>query len=114
MIDCNFASKRTDAEFFENVTYLSPKDTGLSKGILVDCGENYKYYNHPLCLYIVENEKGVTPVIVSDIPFSNKGRHIPKDIMLFVQKSQDILERLANMEISGGEFFDYIDKYKIK
>mgnify|MGYP006928560087 CR=1 FL=1 len=109
----NFSYKRTDEEFLENVTYLSPKDTGLSKGILVDCGENYKYYNHPLCLYVIsDNNVDVFPVTISNTPHTIKDFIIPSDIISFIQNSCSILKKLADMEISGGEFFDYVDAYK--
>ena len=48
-----YAQTLQDEELTEGVTYLHQRDTGLPCDIIVDCGKTYEYYNHPLCLYIV-------------------------------------------------------------
>lgn len=107
----NYAHKRTDEELQDYVTYLPQKDTGLSKDILVDTGENYKFFNHPLCIYIIDGEN-VYPVTVSNSPKSPTGIEIPMDIMFFVQRSVRILQEVADIKIGADIFFDYIENYK--
>lgn len=109
----NYATKRTNNELDEYVTYIEKDDSGLSKDIIVDCGENYKYYNHPLCIYVVEDDNmSVYPVTVSATPQAPFGNNVPPDITAFVQNSVNILKGVADVTISGGEFFDYLDTYQ--
>lgn len=109
----NFAHKRTDEELQDYVSYLSTKNTGLSKDILVDTGENYKFYNHPLCIYVVADDKEtVYPVIVSEKPFSPTGVEVPSDILLFVMRSTKFLKEAADVVIGTDVFFDYIEEYR--
>ena len=112
-INENFATKRSNEEFDDYVTYVTKEDSGLSKDIIIDCGENYKYYNHPLCIYVVEDDNfSVYPVIVSSTPRAPFGNSVPPDIIAFVQNSVEILKGIADVTMSGGEFFDYLDAYQ--
>lgn len=108
----NFAKKRTDEELQDCVTYLKSDSTGLSCDIIVDCGETYKYFNHPLCLYIVNGED-VFPVLIAEQPSAPRGEKIPMDVIVFIQQNLQALRDLANLEISGDEFFDLIDKNQL-
>jgi len=107
----NYASKLDDEELSDGVTYLKTKDTGLSCDIIVDCGETYKLYNHPLCVYIV-NGNDVEPVVVSSTPFSPKGKSVPTDVASFIQNCLSTLTGFANLKIDGGDFYDVIEGYK--
>jgi len=100
-----------DEELKEGVTYLSKKDTSLSKDIIVDRGETYKIYNHSLCLYIVNNNEAY-PVLISNTPTCPIGIDIPSDIETFIRNEVEVLTKFANMEIDGWEFFDAIRDYK--
>lgn len=108
----NYAHKRTDEELQDGVSYFSTKNTGLSKDIIVDTGENYKYYNHPLCLYIVGKEDDVYPVTISNTPKSPTEIEIPVDIIVFIQNSIKPLSDVANIEIGAFDFIDYLKNYR--
>lgn len=109
----NYATNRNSDELCNYVTYVRKRSTGLSKDIIVDCGENYKYYNHPLCVYVVEDDDiSVYPITVSTTPQAPFGNNVPPDITAFVQNSVNILKGVADVTISGGEFFDYLDTYQ--
>lgn len=107
----NYAKTLQDEELKDGVTYLSTKDTGLSKDIIVDCGETYKVYHHNLCLYVV-NGNEVYPVFISTNPTSPLEKVVPVDIISFIKDNLTTLIQFANMEIDGGDFFDAIEKYK--
>lgn len=106
-----YASNLNDDELSDGVTYLHTKDTGLSKDIIVDSAETYKYFNHPLCVYAVEADKAF-PIIVSKNTYSPFGQNVPNDIIMFVQYFANALKELADMNIDGGDFFDMVGKYK--
>ena len=104
-----YAKTLQDEELTEGVTYLHQRDTGLPCDIIVDCGKTYEYYNHPLCLYVV-NGNNVYPVdIVKD---TTSSLEIPSEIIMFIKDNYDSLCAFANMEIDGPEFFDIIESYK--
>lgn len=103
----NYAHKRTDEELQDYVSYIAKKDSGLSCDIIIDSGgENYKYYNHPLCLYIVGEGDNVYPVTISNTPKSPTGMEIPFDVIIFIQRSIKELQEVSENTISGGEFYD--------
>lgn len=105
-----YSSTLQDEELSEGVTYLHQKDTGLHSDIIVDCGKSYELYNHPLCLYIV-NENNVIPVdIVPNIDANSSG--IPEDITLFIRENYDALHAFADMVIDGPDFFDIVNNFK--
>lgn len=104
-----YAKTLQDEELTEGVTYLHQRDTGLPCDIIVDCGKTYEYYNHPLCLYVV-NGNNVYPVdIVKD---TTSSLEIPSEIIMFIKDNYDSLCAFANMEIDGPEFFDIVESYK--
>ena len=106
-----FAVTLQDEELTEGVTYLHQKDTGLPCDIIVDCGKTYEYYNHPLCLYMVRENK-VKPVVISkDVTPSIE---TPNEIVEFIKDNYDVLCAFANMEIDGPDFYDIIESYKNK
>lgn len=105
----NYAKTLQDDELTEGVTYLHKRDTGLSRDIIVDCGKTHKYYNHPLCLYIVSGND-VFPVNIIRDTTSLHG--VPSDILMFIKDNYDALCSFANMEIDGPYFFDIIESYK--
>lgn len=92
-----------DDEFSEGVTFLSKKETKLPYDIFIDCGETYKYFNHPLCLYIINNDD-VYPVILSENPYSPFNDKVPIEISDFIKANLDILVNVANMIIDEGDF----------
>ena len=104
----NFAKTVYYDEFAEGVTFLSKKETNLPFDIFVDCGETYKYFNHPLCLYIVNGEN-VFPVILSENPYSPLGGTVPKEVFDFIRKNLDILVNVANMSIDEGDFLKELE-----
>lgn len=104
----NFAKTVYDDEFAEGVTFLSKKETNLPFDIFVDCGETYKYFNHPLCLYIVNGEN-VFPVILSENPYSPSGETVPKEVFDFIRQNLDILVNVANMTIDEGDFLKELE-----
>lgn len=111
--DGNYATNRNNDELCDYVTYVHKRSTGLSKDIIVDCGENYKYYNHPLCIYVVGDDNvSVYPVTVSTTPQAPFGNNIPSDIVAFVQNSVNILKGVADIEIGAGDFFNYLHEYR--
>ena len=90
---------------------LSAKDIGLSKDIIVDSAETYKYFHHPLCIYVVDDDN-VYPIVVSQTPDTPHGQKASPDIIMFVQHFANALKELADMNIDGGDFFCMIDQYK--
>ena len=101
----------SDEELSEGVTYLTKKDTDLSVDILVDSGETYKYYNHPLCLFIVDNDM-VHPVTISHNPSSNNDYKIPNDVITFIEQNFIMLIDFANLKIDGSIFFNSLREWK--
>lgn len=111
--DDNYATNRNNDELCNYVTYVHKRSTGLSKDIIVDCGENYKYYNHPLCIYVVEDDNvSVYPVTVSTTLQAPFGNNVTSDIIAFVQNSVNILKGVADIEIGAGDFFNYLHEYR--
>lgn len=109
----NYATNRNSDELCDYVTYVRKRSTGLSKDIIVDCGENYKYYNHPLCVYVVEDDDiSVYPITVSTTPQAPFGNNAPSDIIAFIQNSVNILKGVADIEIGAGDFFNYLHEYR--
>lgn len=108
----NYAKTRRDEELSENVTYLPTTDTNLSADIIVDSGESYLYYNHPLCLYVVKDDK-VYPATISSDPSTIDGYQIPDDIRLFIVQNISLLTDLANMKIDGSAFFDALSAWMV-
>lgn len=106
---CNFAKTIYDDEFAEGVTFLSKKETNLPFDIFVDCGETYKYFKHPLCLYII-NEENVFPVILSENPYSPLGETISKEVFDLIRQNLDILVNVANVAIDEGDFLTELEK----
>lgn len=106
-----YARKLDDEELSDGVTYLYTKDTGLSKDIIVDSAETYKYFNHPLCIYVVE-DNNVFPIVVSQTPFTPFKQKVSPDIIMFVQHFASTLKELADMDIDSGDFFDMIEQYR--
>lgn len=106
-----YAKNLQDEELTEGVTYLHIEETGLPYDIIVDCGKTYEFYNHPLCLYIV-NGNDVIPIdITEDI---NVSSNCPPEIVMFIKDNYGALCAFANMEIDGPDFFDIIKDYKQK
>jgi hypothetical protein len=101
-----YAQTLQDEELTEGVTYLHQRDTGLPCDIIVDCGKTYEYYNHPLCLYIV-NGNNVYPVDI--VKETTSSLEIPSEIIMFIKDNYDSLCAFVNMEIDGPEFFDIIE-----
>ena len=101
-----YAQTLQDEELTEGVTYLHQRDTGLPCDIIVDCGKTYEYYNHPLCLYVV-NGNNVYPVDI--VKETTSSLEIPSEIIKFIKDNYNTLCAFANMEIDGPEFFDIIE-----
>lgn len=101
----NCPTNRDDEELTEGVTYLSKEQTNLSVDIIVDCGETYKWYRHPLCLFIV-NGDSVIPVTISQVPKGPNGVIIPPDVISFIKHNIKLLTDFANMVIDGPDFYD--------
>ena len=55
-------------EEIEGYTFLSKDDTALPFGLLVDCGQSYKYFSHPLWLYVICNEGKLVPITIEEDP----------------------------------------------
>lgn len=106
----NYATSFSDEELRDGVTYLSAKETGLSKDIIVDNGENYKIFNHPLCVYIVEGDS-VFPITVDSNPVSPYGFDAPKDITIFIEHNRELLKNFADLNIDAPEFFNNIRSF---
>lgn len=109
-VQCNYPKTIYDEELSEGVTYLTKKDTDLSVDIIVDSGETYKYYNHPLCLFVVDNDT-VHPVTISPNPSSNDDYLIPKDVIAFIEQNFITLIDFANLKIDGSVFFDSLREW---
>lgn len=105
--------KITDEELTECVTYLPIEVTGLSADIIVDCGETYKYYDHPLCLFVVDGED-VYPVTISHNSSAIEEYNIPDDVVLFIRQNINTLIAFADLKIDGAEFFDSLKAWKRK
>ena len=113
----NFARTLGDEELSDCVTYMPSKDTKLPYDIIIDCGETYKYFKHPLCLYVVNGESNdpnteVIPVTISKNPSVINGTNTLNvtPIINFIRDNEEYLIKLANLEISGPEFFDSYTK----
>lgn len=104
-----FASKITDEELSEGVTYLTKSDTGLPCDIIVDCGKTYEYYNHPLCLYVVQGED-VIPVLISK-DTRNNNSFVSPEVLNFIKTNYKYLKMFANNRIGAPRFFERIEKY---
>jgi hypothetical protein len=79
--------------------------------IIIDTGETYKYYKHPMCLYVVTGET-VTPVTISSNPEVYGDRdHVSSDVIQFIIDNQTLLKQVADMTIDGWDFYDGIEKY---
>ena len=98
-------------ELAEGVTYLTTRDTNLSADIIVDSGETYKHYQHPLCLFVVNGEK-VHPITISLSPSTIGEYEIPGDILLFITQNISTLIDFANMKIDGSKFFTSLREWK--
>lgn len=109
-IFANCARKRSDKELSHGVTFLKDTDTGLSCDIIVDCGERYKKFNHPLCIYVVNGDE-VVPVTVSEFPKTEEMNKVPIDVISFIIDNATLLKEFADMNISGPKFFNAIDSY---
>lgn len=107
----NFPTSIHDDELSEGVTYLTTRDTNLSADIIVDSGETYKEYKHPLCLFIVDGEI-VHPITISNNPSATDGYEIPRDIFNFIVQNVDILFDFANMRMDGSKFFAFLREWK--
>lgn len=104
-----YSSRITDVELTECVTYLHERETGLPCDVIVDTGESYKEYHHPLCLYVVEGEKVIPVDIVGDMEAVPDG--VPSEILGFIRDNYDTLCLVADMEIDGYEFFDRLGEW---
>lgn len=106
----NYAKTRDDEELQDSVSYLPSSYTKLSVDIIVDTGDSYSIFNHPLCLYVVnpENVGLVYPVTISSNPQTINGNMIPNDVREFIVDNVQLLTDVANLTISGGEFYDGI------
>ena len=109
----NFPSTIHDKELSEGVTYLTTRDTNLSADIIVDSGETYKHYSHPLCLFVVDGET-VHPITISPNPSAIGEYEIPDDILLFITQNISTLIDFANMKIDGSKFFTSLRAWKNK
>lgn len=107
----NYPKTIYDEELSEGVTYLTRKDTDLSVDIIVDSGETYKVYSHPLCLFVVDGDI-VHPVTISHKPSSNNGYNIPQDVINFIEQNFVVLIEFANLKIDGSKFFNAIREWK--
>ena len=106
----NCAKTRDDEELMEGVTFLDKKFTKLPCNIIVDTGETYKYYNHPLCLYVVDGDN-VIPVTIESQPRIKEGYKVPPEVLPFIMDNITALTDVANFKISGSQFFDSIRMY---
>jgi hypothetical protein len=110
----NFARNINDEELTEGVTYLAPRSTNLSVDIIIDTGETYKYYKHPMCLYVVTG-KTVIPVTVSSNPKAYGDRdNVPSDVIQFIINNKTLLEDVANITIDSWDFFEGLEEYRRK
>ena len=107
----NFPTTIHDEELSEGVTYLTTRDTNLSADIIVDSGETYMHYQHPLCLFVVDGEK-VHPITISHNPSTIEEYEIPDDILLFIIQNISTLIDFANMRIDGSQFFTSLRAWK--
>ena len=107
----NFPSTIHDKELSEGVTYLTTRDTNLSADIIVDSGETYKHYSHPLCLFVVDGET-VHPITISPNPSAIGEYEIPDDILLFITQNISTLIDFANMTIDGSKFYTSLRAWK--
>lgn len=104
-----YASRITDTELTECVTYLHSEETNLPCDIIVDTGETYKVSGHPLCLYVVEGEKVIPIDIIPGIATVPDG--VPVEIIGFIRDNYDTLCLVADMKIDGFEFLDRIEAW---
>ena len=104
-----YASRITDIELTECVTYLHSEETNLPCDIIVDTGETYKVFCHPLCLYVVEGEKVIPVDVVREIETVPDG--VPPEIIVFIRDNYDTLCLVADMKIDGFGFFDRIEAW---
>lgn len=105
-----FATKLTDNELTDCVTYLWQKDTGLPCDIIVDCGKNYEFYNHPLCLYVVQGDS-VKPILITKDSKKFEGSE-PEEVVSFIKANYCYLRAFANNRIGASKFFEKIEEYK--
>lgn len=113
-VNKNYAKTRCDEELLEGVSYLPSSYTKLSVDIIVDTGDSYHIFNHPLCLYVVnpENDDFVYPITISTNPQTIDGNTIPNDVREFIVDNVQLLTDAANMTIDGGDFYDGVDAWK--
>lgn len=104
-----YASRITDIELTECVTYLHSEETNLPCDIIVDTEETYKVFCHPLCLYVVEGEKVIPVDVVREIETVPDG--VPAEIIGFIRDNYDTLCLVADMKIDGFGFFDRIEAW---
>jgi hypothetical protein len=82
--------------------------------IIIDTGETYKYYKHPMCLYVVTG-KTVIPVTVSSNPKAYGDRdNVPSDVIQFIINNKTLLEDVANITIDSWDFFEGLEEYRRK
>jgi hypothetical protein len=82
--------------------------------IIIDTGEAYKYYKHPMCLYVVTGET-VIPVTVSSNPKVYGDRdNVPSDVIQFIINNKTLLEDVANITIDSWDLFEGLEEYRRK
>ena len=106
----NCPTRRYDDELTEGVSFISGKSVGLPCDIIVDTGATYKYYNHPLCLFVINGDK-VIPVTIQEQPLAKEGAMVPVEVISFIIDNLKILTDVANLKISGGEFYRRLREY---
>lgn len=109
----NFPKTLGNEEFTENYTCLKGETTGLPCLATFDTGEQYKYYKHPLAMFIIngsiqDKNTPVIPVTIEDSPKVFGDIAFSQEVCNFIKRNKQLLIDAANLDIDGADFVDGI------